>query len=322
MESRRVCEVVTNGDIKKSVIKPFLKWVGGKTQIISDVLGLFPIEINDYYEPFLGGGSVLLGCLSLVKNGTISLRGKVYASDINPNLIGLYKNIQRHCDEFIDEITIVIDEYLSIEGTDVNRKASNIEEAKTSRESYYYWIRSKYNSLSSIDKVTVKGSCLFLFLNKTCFRGVYREGPNGFNVPYGHYKTPSVFDVEHIKEVSELIKEVVFVDISFDECLSNNVMNVKDFVYLDPPYAPENSKSFVSYTSNGFGQECHTQLFERCNELHNKGVKLQMSNSDVKLVRDAFVHPKYTTNVIVCRRAINSKKPESKTNEVIIFNDL
>ena len=322
MQSTRVYNIVTDTEkIKKTVIKPFLKWVGGKTQIIGDVLGLFPTEINDYYEPFLGGGSVLLGFLCLVKKGDILLKGNIYASDINPNLIGLYKNIQTHSDELINEISIIIDEYLSIEGVEVNRKASNIEEAQTSRESYYYWIRNKYNSLSSIEKLTVKGSSLFLFLNKTCFRGVYREGPNGFNVPYGHYKNPSVIEVEHIKEVSELIKEVVFVHRSFDVSLSN-VTNLNDFVYLDPPYAPENTKSFVSYTSNGFGQECHTQLFETCNEIHNRGINLLMSNSDVKLVRDAFIEPKYTTNVILCRRAINSKKPDSKTNEVIIFNDL
>lgn len=301
-----------------AIVKPVLKWVGGKTQIIEQVLSHFPSTIRNYHEPFVGGGSVLLGMLSYVKSGKITVADRIYASDLNSNLIGFYKNIQSHPSELIAETKKLISEFNTIQGTVVNRKASNLEEARSSPESYYFWIRSRFNALSKEERMSPTGSAMLLFMNKTCFRGVYREGPNGFNVPYGNYSNPSILDEDHIRDVSELIKDVVFTHASFGDSVTKVVEG--DFVYLDPPYAPETDKSFVSYTSDGFTLDNHKALFAACSAMNGRGVKILMSNADVTLVKEAFPAPTYVTNIIVCRRAINSKNPESKTNEVLIRN--
>jgi DNA adenine methylase len=300
------------------IVKPFMKWVGGKTQIITDVLELFPKTIKNYHEPFLGGGSVLLALLSYKARGSITVSGKIYASDLNSNLIGLYKNIQANSTALIAELKKLSDEFATCKGTVVNRKPTTIEEARTSPESYYFWIRSRFNALSKEDRISTAASAMLLFMNKTCFRGVYREGPHGFNVPFGNYKKPSILDEEHIKTVSALIKDVIFINCTFSESLDKVVSG--DFVYLDPPYAPESSTSFVSYTSDGFNADNHKLLFKLCSEMKAKNVKMLMSNAEVKLVTDAFPSPEYTTKTISCRRAIHSKEPDARTNELLITN--
>jgi DNA adenine methylase len=302
----------------KEIIKPFMKWVGGKTQIINNVMSLFPHEMNNYHEPFLGGGSVLLALLSYVRNGTITIRGNVYASDLNSNLIGLYQNIQSHPDHLIAEVKKLSNQFATCADTAVHRKATTLEEALTSQESYYFWIRSRFNALSKEERTSITASAMLLFMNKTCFRGVYREGPNGFNVPFGNYKNPSILDEDHIKCVSELIKDVIFTTCSFSNSLTKIVSG--DFVYIDPPYAPENETSFVSYTSDGFTLDNHNALFKLCHEMQSKQVHMVMSNAKVKLVTDAFPSPLFTTRIISCRRAIHSKEPDARTNEVLISN--
>ena len=301
------------------ITKPVLKWVGGKTQILDEVLSLCPTHIGNYHEPFVGGGSVLLGILSYVRCGKIKITGRVYASDLNANLINFYKNIQSFPLELIAEVEKLIEEYSRIQGTVVNRKASNVQEASTSQESYYFWVRTRFNALSKEERTTPLASAMLLFMNKTCFRGIYREGSNGFNVPFGNYKNPSVLDEHHIMEVSELIKDVVFTNQSFSYALKE--VEKGDFVYMDPPYAPESATSFVAYTSDGFTLDKHKELFNTCHTLSQKGVQLLMSNAEVELVKGAFPPPVYKTKIISCRRAIHSKHPESKTNEVLITNE-
>ncbi len=299
--------------------KPFLKWVGGKTQIISNIINEFPVKMENYHEIFLGGGSVLLALLTLQKENKIIIKNKIYAYDYNQPLIYVYKNIQSKPKNFTKIIKKIIDEYNELDGDVINRKPTTIAEGKTSQESYFYWVRKQYNDLDEEEKLSVNGSAYFLFLNKTCFRGVFRLGKKGnFNVPFGHYSNPSIIDEEHISTISELIKDVEFVHASFEESLKN--IKLEDYVYLDPPYHPLNkTSSFVDYTSDGFGKETHDKLFNMLYELKKKNIKWMMSNSSADYVLKSFEdNKKYFTEKILCRRAINSKNPESKVNEVII----
>lgn len=297
--------------MEQKIQKPFLKWVGGKTQILQLIIDKIPTEMNNYHEIFLGGGSVLFAILSLQKQKCIKIHQQIYAYDINEPLIYTYKNIQTHKDKVFEFIHKYMKEYDEIEGEEINKNPTE-QEAKTSKESYYYWLRSKYNSLN---KKLPECSALFMIINKLCFRGMYREGPNGYNIPFGHYKkTPTIITRAEIDKISEMIKEVRFECCDFHNSLSK--VKDGDFVYLDPPYVPENPKSFVGYTSGGFGLEKHKQLFEDI--INVKNVKFLLSNSRTPLVLDYFKN--YEIDNIVSRRAINSKNPASTTNEILILN--
>jgi DNA adenine methylase len=310
--------VVPSTPINITNMTPFLKWVGGKTQIIDAVLNLFPTTIKNYHEPFVGGGSVLLALLSHVKAGKITMSGKAYASDLNPNIINLYKTVQSNPEGLIAETRALITVFAPLKGTTINRKPAALEEALTSQESYYYWIRAQFNALSGAERQTPKAAAMCLFMNKTNFRGVYRDGPNGFNVPFGHYTNPAILHDDHIRQVSALIRDVVFTAQPFSDSLTSPADG--DFVYLDPPYAPETANSFVGYTGDGFGLDHHALLFRTCTEMRAKNVKMLMSNANVKLVRDAFPSPAFQTHTVQARRAIHSKTPDATTTEVLITN--
>ena len=305
-------------DSKLTIIKPIIKWVGGKTQIIDKIMDEFPTEINNYREIFLGGGSVLLAFLSYVNEGLILVSGNIYAHDLNEPLIYVYKNIQINHEELYIQIQQLIDELNSCDDGEINRKPKNIREAKLSKENYYYWIRTQYNLLTSEEKKSVTGSAMFIFLNKTCFRGVFRVGPRGFNVPYGHYNNPEIINKTHLDEIHNLIQNVIFECLDFNTSMSN-IQN-GDYLYLDPPYAPEKETSFVGYTENGFNINNHISLFESIHKLTENNHKIMMSNADVTLVRENFNHEIYNVKSISCKRSINSKNPEAKAKEVIIKN--
>lgn len=332
---------------KLNITKPIIKWVGGKTQIIDKIIDEYTTTITNYHEICLGGGSVLLALLSYKKAGHIHITGTINAYDINETLISLYKNIQSNHNELYTTLTTIINEFNTCKNDEksiLNRKPKNLEEAMTKSENYYYWSRIKYNKLYGIEKNGMLGTALFIFLNKTCFRGVYRVGPNGFNVPYGNYSQPEIINKEHLQEVHELIQGVIFThcdfSVSLQRCINNcindsnvnnsnvensnvvnsNVVNSADFIYIDPPYAPENRKSFVGYDKDGFDLTQHIKLFTLCKELNTKKIKFIMSNSDVDLIKEHFPSENYNIQYITAKRSINSKKPGSKTKEVIIKN--
>ena len=294
--------------------KPFLKWVGGKSQIIDEVLKHFPIKCINYHELFLGGGSVLLALLSLQKEGKITIEGNVYAYDSNENLINLYKHVQNNKEELYKFIETYKKNYDGINGTITNKNPKNINEGMSSKESYYYWIRKKYVEMN---KDAVESSALFLVLNKLCFRGLYREGPNGFNVPFGHYKnTPTIIDKDELDRICDLIQDVTFKCMDFNQSIQH--VNKGDYVYLDPPYVPLDTKSFVSYTKHGFDQDMHEKLFSKIKMLQQKHIKFSMSNAKVKMVTETFEN--FNIKEVIAKRAIHSKNPGSKVTEVIVFN--
>lgn len=269
-------------------MKPFLKWVGGKTQIIHHILSRFPTDLHgNYHEPFLGGGSVLFAFLDQCNQGAIRHHGSVFASDLNPHLIAVYRAIQSDPLAFMDSMEALV---------------TLFEQSPLNLEEFYYHVREEFNRQP--DPVR------FLFLNKTCFRGIYREGPRGnLNVPYGHYRNPCILDRDHIMEISALIQRVTFEVQSFEHAMQRAAPG--DFVYLDPPYVA----TFAAYTAAGFSHETHQKLFTLCRELP---CPFLLSNSDAPLVRESFPEEGFHTEVILCKRTINSKHPESKTPEVLV----
>jgi DNA adenine methylase len=161
MQKNIVCVKHNDNHTNINIPKPILKWVGGKTQLLDKLMMEFPIEINNYREIFLGGGSVLLAFLSYVKHGIIKIYGNIYAYDINEPLIYIYKNIQSNHHELYNELQILITELNSCgDNTEINRLPKNIQEAKLTKENYYYWIRSEYNKLN--DKKNIIGSAMFI----------------------------------------------------------------------------------------------------------------------------------------------------------------
>ena len=303
------------------LVKPPLKWVGGKTQIINEVIKNTPRRIKNYYEPFLGGGSVLLAVLSHAKATNMTIEGKVVAGDANENVIALYKNIQHNLPALLAElstITSIFSKCPAVEGG--NREPTSAAVAITSKESYYYWIRKAFNDIQGDDRKSASASAMFLFLNKTGFRGVYREGPHGYNVPFGHYKNAGIYEKAHLRSVSELLasRQVEFIHTPFTQFFQTHKPKPGDFVYLDPPYAPSDAKSFVSYNKSGFKAVDHKALFTICHTLRTNGVSFLLSNSDVDMVTKEFPEADYETQVLSCRRAIHSTDPSQRANEVLI----
>ena len=271
-----------------------MKWVGGKSKLLPKIIPLFPKEITNYHELFLGGGSVLLSVLTAIKDKKLKVTGTICAYDSNPILIAFYRAIRGDYKKLYETV----------------RKIMKAGE-KNDKKEYFYHIRTIYNLRKEINLMKIAE---FVYLNKTCFRGLFRLNQmGGFNVPYGHYDNPSICDETSYKEISELISDVEFYCLDFEEGREN--IDKGDFVYMDPPYVPEKKNGFVSYSKEGFSKEKHESLFKICKEAEFKFV---LSNSNTDIVKDSL--KKFTILEIDARRAIHSKNPGSKTKELLIYN--
>lgn len=273
-------------------VKPFLKWAGGKGQLLEQLQGLFPKKYNAYFEPFIGGGAVFFSLSP--KKATIN--------DINTTLVQTYIYIKDDVEKVIKELKKLEKEFLSKEQDD--------------KKEFYYKIREKYNSLPSND---FKRSLYFLFFNKTAFNGVYRENSKGgFNVPMGSYKNPKIVDEENLRAVSESLKNTTILNTSFAESVKK--AKVGDFVYFDPPYHPlSTTSSFTSYSKDDFTKEDQIKLRDLFIELDKKGVYVMLSNSSAPFIKE--IYSKYRQIPVYANRMINSKSDKrGKISEVVIMN--
>ena len=291
--------------------KPFIKWVGGKGQLLSEINKLYPVElgknINKYAEIFVGGGAVLFDILSKYK------LDEVYISDKNLELINTYKSIRDNVDILIKSLKEMEEQYIPLDNEN--------------RKDYYYKKREEYNSLKINSEVNnIEKAVLFIFLNKTCFNGLYRVNKKGeFNVPMGAYKKPKICDEENLKNVSLALKKVKIIYADYRE--SESFIDEKTLVYIDPPYRPLNiTSSFTSYTENDFNDKEQIELAEYINVLNKKGAKIVISNSDPKNndIDDNFfdkLYKNYNINRVKATRMLNSNASlRGAINELLITN--
>ena len=272
--------------------KPFVKWVGGKRQLLRQFreLGLYPPEdfnpmTNTYYEPFVGGGAVFFDLLP--KNAELS--------DLNNELVTTYNVIKNNVDGLIQSLQKHIYD-----------------------KEYYLEVRAK-----KIDDLSdVEVASRFIFLNRTGFNGLYRVNKSGqFNVPFGRYNNPVICDEDNLRRVSDALQDVTITHHDYKNVLKTAKSG--DFIYLDPPYYPINAtSSFTSYTAEGFLEKEQTELRDTFVKLHKKGCFVMLSNSDTPFINDLYSGlDGITINKITAGRAINSKASgRGKITEVLVTN--
>jgi len=291
-------------------VKPFLKWAGGKSHILGDIRCKYPMglgtTITKYADPFVGGGAVLVDVLSRYK------MKEVYISDINRELMQTYISIRDNSIELIAHLKELESRYL--------RASEDI------RKEIYYSVRDRFNVLKSVGIDSIEISALFVFLNRTCFNGLYRVNSHGaFNVPQGSYKNPTICDERNLLAVSEKLQGVNIVCADYRE--SRGFIDGNTFAYFDPPYRPLTATaSFTSYAENGFGDKEQAELATFINEISECGASIVASNSDPKNAdeNDDFFDRLYAQHEIIriyARRAINSVgSSRGKISELLIAN--
>jgi DNA adenine methylase len=290
--------------------KPFVKWAGGKSQILSEIRMKYPHglgkSVNKYAEPFVGGGAVLFDVLSRYN------LDEVYISDINRELIHTYTTIRDDVEPLIGMLRSIENEYNSAD--------------ETSRKAMYYSRRKRFNELKAKKSESVEIAALFIFLNKTCFNGLYRVNRNGqFNVPQGGYKKPKICDESVFRTASERLRNVIIACADY-KC-SCDFIDSKTFVYFDPPYRPlTESASFTAYSQYGFDDSAQTELARFIDSVNERGAWVVASNSDPKNTNESDdffdrLYAKYKILRIEANRAINSAgNGRGRIKELLIAN--
>ncbi len=240
--------------------RPFLKWAGGKGQLLGVINESLPAHFNRYIEPFIGSGAVMF---SILENRNVE---EVFINDINSDLVHTYESIRDNCEQMLGVLAQLHQQYMAL---------PDMED----RARLYYEIRDAYN-LREADQVTQ--SCYFIFLNKTCFNGLYRvNARNLFNVPFAKPLNPRIYDAENFRAVSRTLEHVTISNQNYQGLLDR--IEPETFVYLDPPYRPlSETSAFTSYSADGFGDEQQRQLKLFCDAINERHAFFMLSNSDPK----------------------------------------
>lgn len=278
---------------KNILVAPVLKWVGGKRQLISDIEPLIPKRISTYVEPFVGGGAVLFHLQPK----------KAIINDYNQELMNVYQVIKDKPNELIEVLK---------------------EHKELNSEDYFYEVRSLDRSEDFERLSNVKKAGRIIYLNKTCYNGLFRVNRAGFfNTPYGRYKNPSIVDEVTIKAVSNYFNSanIKFLTGDYKEALKR--LRRGAFVYFDPPYMPiSSSSSFTGYTEHGFDYEKQVELRDECLKLHNRGVRFLQSNSYSPEILELYSDQKvFNIEIVQAKRSINSQADKrGEISEVLIYN--
>ncbi len=289
---------------KSTLAKPFLKWAGGKTQLLNEIAARLPNglragENDTYIEPFVGGGAVFF----YIAQNYPSIK-RFYLFDINQDLVNCYNAVKTDVESVINDLKTLESKFLA--------------KKNSSRKDFYYHIRTEFNADRSPAKL--------IFLNKTCYNGLYRVNKNNeFNVPFGGYENPTICDEENLEAASTVLQnaDVIAADFEFSE----RYINKNCFVYLDPPYRPISpTASFTSYAKDDFTEKDQIRLAEFCRCIHDRSAKLLLSNSDPKNenLNDHFFehhYKRFTIERVKATRAINCKASgRGEIDELIITN--
>ncbi|MFM7440599.1 MAG: DNA adenine methylase [Snowella sp.] len=309
--------IICNSSNSVNVIKPILKWAGGKGQLLEQIAKYLPQEliegkIDCYIEPFVGGGAVFFW---VAQNFDVR---EFYLSDINQELILLYKTIQKDVNSLIEELKKIENEYLILN--------------EEKRKIYFFNKRNSYNDfknqidLKNFERSWFTRSAEIIFLNRTCFNGLFRVNKKGsFNVPFGNYKNPRICNTNNLLLASKLLQKATIQYSDFTEI--QNLATPKTFVYFDPPYRPlTRTASFKSYSQFDFNDDEQKRLANFYQKLNHQGTKLMLSNSDPKNIdkNDTFfdeLYSDFTINRIQANRMINSKTSRrGAISELLITN--
>ena len=276
--------------MSNSSVAPFVKWAGGKCQLLPQIKERMPEKYNSYFEPFVGGGAVIFELLPT--NALIN--------DINKALINAYRQICNAPEAFLAAVK-QLDEAMWEDG-----------------KKYYYSLREHYNDKLMKAEYDVELAALFVFINKHCFNGLYRVNGKGlFNVPYNNSRRTSV-DESIIMEVSRYLQGITIMDGDFEEACEGAGQG--DFVFIDSPYAPLNPTSFESYTKEGFDIESHRRLSNLFDKLTNRGCYCMLTNHNTELINELYSGKGYRRDVVSVKRMINSDASKRVGEEIIICN--